>query len=374
MLSTDSQIFHEGSAVRSRILEYGGLAEELHVVVYTNQKAEIRNQKLGKNIFAYPTNTRTKWLYFFDAYKIGKKIIHDSKFMIHDSVITSQDPFETGLVGALLAKYFKIPLQIQAHTDFLSPYFTRASLKNWIRAKFGLQMIKKADGIRVVSDRIKKSLIKKGISEEKIAVLPIFVDVQEIKNKTAQAESQWSNSRPTIITVARLAPEKNLGLAIEAVGEVVKKYPNLRYAIVGAGPEQNWLHEQIERLGITKNVELKGASDPDGLFKYYKSARDSGGVFLLTSDYEGYGLAPIEAAAAGLPVAMTDVGVAIGSVVPVGDKNRLIEVLNELLSDKNKRNQLVVEQNRMFENWPTEADYLNKMKELWQSCYLSHKK
>ncbi len=365
MLSTDSQVFSESSAPRRRILEYGKLVGELHVVVFTrrNFQFSIFNfQKKSKiqisnNTWFYPTNTIFKPLYFWDAYKLGKSIIENC-------VVTAQDPFETGLVGYLLKKKFNVPLQIQVHTDFLSPYFRKGSWKNKIRVWLGKWLIKKADGIRVVSERIKRSLIFQFPDSlvSKISVLPIFVDIKEIQNKMAQAEPRWADDRPIILTVARLAPEKNLSLAVEVIGEIVKKYPHLRYVIVGAGSEYQNLKLKIKNLKLEKNIAIELWTDD--LASYYKSAD----IFLLTSNYEGYGLAAIEAAAADLPVVMTDVGVAIGQVVPVSDKNALISALDGLLSDKTRRDRLVSEQNKIFQSWTTKADYLSKMKESWQKC------
>ena len=133
MISTDAKIFEEGSEVRRRVVEYGSYGGEIHVVVYTAKKKRERVVRLGENVFAYPTNTRFKPLYFWDAYRVGKKVINDARFTGHDSVLTTQDPFETALVGARLKRKFGIPLQIQIHSDPFSPYFAKESIKNRLR-------------------------------------------------------------------------------------------------------------------------------------------------------------------------------------------------------------------------------------------------
>ena len=135
MLSTDLKIFESGSESEKRIKDYGSLVEELHVIV---KAASDSSTSLGAgkqqaasiigNVFLYPTNDRHKFLYFFNAYRIGKSIIRNWKLEIRNCVITAQDPFETGLVGYWLKRKYKPPLQLQVHTDFLSPYFLRKSI------------------------------------------------------------------------------------------------------------------------------------------------------------------------------------------------------------------------------------------------------
>src|SRR3989344_1864362 len=193
MISTDAQIFNENSAVRERIKEYGSLAEELHVVVFTRQKFQISNLKsqisfksqISNNVFVYATGVVFKPLSILAAYKIAKKIILNSKpHLLNSWVITPQDPFETAVVGIYLKKKLGIPLQIQIHTDFLSSYFWRQSFKNYIRRFcWGVRFLKKADGIRAVSERIKRSLESRIKNlESRIMVLPIFFDAMRFQN------------------------------------------------------------------------------------------------------------------------------------------------------------------------------------------------
>ena len=364
MLSTDEKVFESGSPVRERMISYGTMVDELHIVVYTKRESRIQNLefRIGRNVLIYSTNSACKFCYFLDAYKIAKKVILDSNFYFLDSIITTQDPFETGLLGYLLKKKFGLPLQIQIHTDFLSPYFWRESVKNKIRVLLAKRLIKKADGLRVVSDRIKKSLHDSRfmIPDSRIAVLPIFFDKARFEQAAARKEY---NDDFLILTVARLEPEKNLFLALEAVAEVLREYPKTRYVIIGSGSLKNQLVDKIKSLDVSDRIEIKQVNTSD-LPSWYKRAN----LFLLTSNYEGYGLAVVEAVASGLPVVMTDVGVAIGSVVPVDKAEPLVAALRKLIESPEERRLAVERQKQFFNNLPTKAEYLNQMLESWQSC------
>ena len=50
-------------------------------------------------------------------------------------LVTSQDPFEIGFLGWILAKRFGAKLQLQVHTDFMSPHYAAESLRNQIRVR-----------------------------------------------------------------------------------------------------------------------------------------------------------------------------------------------------------------------------------------------
>ena len=334
MLSRDHKILDGNSEVFSRMKEYAHLAEELYIVVFSkniNSRAESRD---CDNLHIHPAKS------LLDMYRIGKKIIHNSKFMIHDSVITAQDPFETGLVGYLLSRRKKIPLELQAHTDFLSPYFFRESLKNKIRVLLARFLIKRADRLRVVSERIKKSVVSQiGYPESRIELRPIFIDTEKITRSPIKTDlrKKYPNHDFIILMASRLTREKNIGLAIEVFAGIMNQESGIKnplLLIVGDGPERENLELRIKnyavpagRQELRNNVVIEQWTDD--LVSYYKTAD----LFLLTSNYEGYGRTVIEAQAAGLPVLMTDVGVAAGEVVPVGDKVALVAALNKIMDN-----------------------------------------
>ena len=134
-ISTDRKIFEEGSAVRGRMIEYGRLFERLDIIIFSKKSSpdsakatpgkqqSVASIKLSENVFVYPTNSKNRLFYIFDALKIAHRLTTNYKLLTTNLVISSQDPFETGLVGLLLKLRYKLPLQIQLHTDFTNKYF-----------------------------------------------------------------------------------------------------------------------------------------------------------------------------------------------------------------------------------------------------------
>lgn len=333
MLSTDASILTQGSNAYERMLGYAKLFEELHIIVYVRSlKSEVR--RVG-NLYLYPTNTRFRLAYFWQAYKIGYSIIRNWKLEIRNCVITTQDPFETGLVGVWLKNKFMIPLQIQCHVDFLNKYFWQESLKNKLRTILAKFILSRADGIRVVSERIKSSFISYFLHPKSdIVVLPIFVDIKKIVDAPIKTDlhKKYQNFDFIILMASRLSCEKNIGLAIEAMKEVALKYPRALLLIVGSGDDK-------ARFQLRENIIFEPWTED--LSSYYKTAD----LFVLASNYEGYGRTIIEALAAKLPVVSTDVGIASefvsrsgGLVVGVGDQAALSRAMLEMINHKHAGN------------------------------------
>jgi glycosyltransferase involved in cell wall biosynthesis len=330
-----------------------------------------KNIELENNVFIYPTNHKYKALYLWHIYKIVKKllVVGGSWPDRQLSVVTSQDPSESALAGYLLKLRYKIPLQIQIHTDIFSPYFWQESLLNKIRVLMAKFLLPKADAIRVVSERIKNSLTNnlqpmptgRQVTTNNVSVLPIYVDIKKIQSAKVKVDlrKKYPEYDFIILMASRLTKEKNIGLAIEAMKDVVKKHPKALLLIVGDGPEKS-------NLQLEQNVKFESAVDAQTLFSYYKTTD----LFLLTSNYEGYGRTIIEAMAAGCPVVMTDVGLAgellvddlDGLVVPVGDKAALAEAIQELIQNKEKREGLVTESQKIINSLPEKKEYLDSYK------------
>src|SRR5690606_10213044 len=122
-------------------------------------------------VHAHPTASASRFLYGWDAIRIARSLPRPD-------VITVQDPFETGFVGIILSVLLRAPLHVQIHTDFLSPYFGSVSLFNRVRAAIAGIALNRAKRIRVVSERIKRSLEEKYQLKAPVTVLPIYTDTE----------------------------------------------------------------------------------------------------------------------------------------------------------------------------------------------------
>jgi len=363
MISTDRKIFEKDSEVRSRLLDYGKLFDELQVIVFAKKELNLKAEQLAPNVFICPTNSNSKLAYIFDGVRTGKNLIKNGESW----VITSQDPFETGLVAWWLKKKKRIKWQAQIHTDFLSSYFIRESLLNWLRAKLAGFLLPKADGIRVVSERIKQSLTSWHLKTEPI-VLPIYVPRVEkiICDDKEDLHQKYPQFSFVILMASRLTLEKNFSLALEAFTLANNKKSGLGLIIVGSGPEKSKLQELTKKLDINKSVIFEDWNS--NLICYYQTAD----LFMLTSNYEGYGRTLVEAGLNGCPVLTTDIGL-VGELVndqdalvcPVADKKCLT---GKIIWAKDNKNALITSADKLKEDLQSilinGEEYLGKYKKL----------
>ena len=362
MLSTDANIAKEGSAVLGRMMDYGSVVEELHIIVATIGGTS-KMRVIDTNVFAYPTASRTK---------IGSRLgLFFRGLNIRADIITSQDPFETGFIAWVLARLKNMKLELQVHTDFLNPYFLSESFLNHIRAWMARFLLPKAEGVRAVSNRVRVSFAEKKIRLKKpLEVLPIFIDVKSIRKteSTFSLREKFPQLDTIILMVSRLTKEKEINRAINIFSSLAKKYQKTGLIIVGNGPEKKNLESFVKKNLLYKSVFfLPWQYETMWLYK-------SADIFLLTSRYEGFGMSIVEAAASNLPILSTEVGV-IGDLLkpeedvlacPVGNEACLARQLERLIFDVPLRRKLAHNAQKSLDVLIIDKkEYLSRLRANW---------
>lgn len=166
---------------------------------------------------------------------------------------------------------------------------------------------------------------------------PIINDTLRLQSQ-APIDHPWftQSSIPVVLAVGRLEPQKDFTLLIRAFAEVRKTMP-CRLMILGDGSEREMLTGLIREAGIEDDVQLPGfAPNPHAYM-----ARAS--LLVLSSRFESLANVVIEAMAIGTPVIATDCpsgpsealdGGRYGTLVPVGDVDRLATAMRDILRDR----------------------------------------
>jgi len=163
--------------------------------------------------------------------------------------------------------------------------------------------INQSDAITAVSENLRDETYKTFTIEKEIEVIYNFVDVQRFTRKPIDAFKKViaPNGERILMHASNFRKIKRVQDVVKIFYEVRKKMP-AKLLFVGDGPERQTAEELSRALGLEEEMRFVGKQEQ------MEDILAIADLFLLTSEYESFGLAALEAMAAGVPVVSTNAG------------------------------------------------------------------
>ncbi len=216
-----------------------------------------------------------------------------------------------------------------------------------------------ADAIVVQSDKVRQwieKIVKKGTT----FVIPNPISNVNEKTNPEQSDTAFrgnTKSKQIIVAIGRLCSEKGFDLLLNAFAMITQSHHNWRLFIFGDGEDRDTLTQLANKLEIAKLVSLPGRiKDP---MQFLRKAD----IFVLSSRYEGFPNALLEAMGCGLPVISFDCpsgpreiirdGID-GLLVPPEDVNALATAMSHLITDSALRKRLAARAPEVLERFGME--------------------
>lgn len=163
--------------------------------------------------------------------------------------------------------------------------------------------INESDGITAVSQNLRDETYKHFQIEKDIEVIVNFVDVSRFSRKPLDAFKKViaPNGERILLHASNFRKIKRVQDVVKIFYEVQKQIPS-KLLFVGDGPERSTAEDLSRELGVCDEIRFVGKQEQ------MEDILAIGDLFLLTSEYESFGLAALEAMAAGVPVVSTNAG------------------------------------------------------------------
>ncbi|WMJ90156.1 glycosyltransferase family 4 protein [Anaerocolumna sp. MB42-C2] len=226
-------------------------------------------------------------------------------------LIHTHTEFSLGIFGRIMAKELKIPTVHTYHTIYedYTHYLTHRKLLDK-RAKAFVRVFTKiccntAEQVIVPTEKVRELLLKYSVFRE-ISVIPTGVNLKKfnpdlhLKEDVLKLREEFGikPDDKVLLYLGRISKEKNIGEIIEAMPEYMRERNQVKFVIVGGGPEMEHLKQLTADMNMMDKIIFTGPKPWDNIGLYYQL----GDVFVSASQSETQGLTYIEAMAAGLPV------------------------------------------------------------------------
>ena len=226
-------------------------------------------------------------------------------------VVHAHHPVLLGQTAAAKAQELNLPLVFTFHTQYreYTHYvpFPQESVQKLLKNavdRWLLDFLRRCQHIIIPSESMREILTRDYGLKNRFTVIPTGIDMglyDQPGREKFRAKKRWSNDT-IMVSVGRLASEKNWPVLLQAASLVLKEYPNFRFVLIGDGPDKKNLEDLAKELGIQKRVTFAGQVQFSEIPAYMQAAD----LFGFASITETQGLVILEAMAAALPVIAVD--------------------------------------------------------------------
>lgn len=277
-------------------------------------------QKSEAGEYPYPIKVVSEQWPFFLKYLIY--LIKGLVLACRSDVLYNQDLYTAGLTSLIIRKILRKKLvtrfvgdsaweralnRKETTDDILTFQQKRYSASTERRKRIRKKILLNSDKVIVVSHFLRDLAQRIGVDRAKIKVIYNSIGFLEDKAKNLSKEElkkELGLSGRIMLTNARLTPWKGIDMLIEIMPDLLKRYGQLKFMVIGQGPERASLEKLIKNLNLENRVFLLGRVSRQEVIDYLKAAD----LFVLNSNYEGMSHCLLEAMKTGAPIIATKAG------------------------------------------------------------------
>lgn len=320
------------------------LAEKGHCIHFISYNQPVRLESFKENIHYHEVNVSDYPLFDYPPYELvlASKLVDVAKFEsldllhVHYAIPHASAAYMAQRI--LESEGIYIPFITTLHGTDITLVGKDRSFEPVITFA-----INQSDAVTAVSESLKKDTYNHFEVKRQVQVIPNFVCLHNQESPTIDSELKKifaPNGEKILAHVSNFRPVKRIQDVVEVFIRVRQKEP-VKLMLVGDGPDRPLAESICRDAGLDKDLIMMG--------KVTDTTRVLGiaDIFLLTSEFESFGLAALEAMAAGIPVISSNTGGIpevnqdqfSGFLSNVGDVNEMAENCLKLVQNPELLNQ-----------------------------------
>lgn len=271
---------------------------------------------------------------------------------IRPDILHAHSPALNGMAALKMAKKYRLPLVYECRAfweDAAVDHGTteEGSLRYRVTKALETYVFQNASAVTTICEGLRNDIIGRGISAEKITVIPNAVDIEKFSfgdaAEPALLDQLGLTGKIVLGFIGSFYAYEGLLLLLDALPEIVRQRPEVRLLLVGGGPQQAEIEQKIQALGLADWVVMPGRVPHDQVQRYYNLVdifvypRLSMRLTDLVTP-----LKPLEAMAQGRLLVASDVGGhheliedrRTGYLFSAGDQAALASTVLEALADR----------------------------------------
>ncbi|MDO6709182.1 glycosyltransferase, exosortase A system-associated [Aliiglaciecola sp. 2_MG-2023] len=193
-------------------------------------------------------------------------------------ILHAHSPALNGLAAIKAAKKTGLPLVYEIRAfweDAAVDHGTckEGDLRYRLTQKMETHVVNKANAVTTICEGLRQDLLSRGIADNKITVIPNAVNIEQfniITERNESLENQYQLKDKVVLGfLGSFYGYEGLDLIVAAMPKILQSIPNAVFLLVGGGPQEQNLKNQINQLGLQKHVIMPGRVPHSEVDKYY---------------------------------------------------------------------------------------------------------
>ncbi|GAC13313.1 phosphatidylinositol alpha-1,6-mannosyltransferase [Aliiglaciecola lipolytica E3] len=193
-------------------------------------------------------------------------------------ILHAHSPALNGLAAIKAAKKTGLPLVYEIRAFWEDAAVDHGTCKEddlryRLTRKMETHVVNQADAVTTICQGLRQDLLNRGIADNKITVIPNAVNIEQfniITERNSALESQYNlNGKIVLGFLGSFYGYEGLELIVAALPQILKSIPNVVFLLVGGGPQEKNLKDQVQQLGLEEYVIMPGRVPHAEVDMYY---------------------------------------------------------------------------------------------------------
>lgn len=193
-------------------------------------------------------------------------------------ILHAHSPALNGLAALKVAKKLKIPLVYEIRAFWEDAAVDHGTSKEWgLRYRMSRAMetrvVKQADAVTTICEGLRNDIVARGISPDKVTVIPNAVDLEQFGNVSIKdnslAKKLGIENRQIIAYIGSFYAYEGLPLLVNAMPVIREEYPDAVLLLVGGGPDETKIRSLCTQLKLGDDVIFTGRIQHSEINNYY---------------------------------------------------------------------------------------------------------
>jgi PEP-CTERM/exosortase A-associated glycosyltransferase len=193
-------------------------------------------------------------------------------------ILHAHSPSLNGIAALMAGRRHKIPVVYECRAFWEDAAVdhgtsTEGGVRYRLTKALESYVFRRADAVTTICEGLKNDIISRGVAQDRVTVIPNAVDIERFSIETTRNQelvAELGLSGKTVLGfIGSFYAYEGLGLLVKSLPQIMSRVPKVKLLLVGGGPQQEEIRNQVARMGFSDTVVFTGRVPHDVVKDYY---------------------------------------------------------------------------------------------------------